>query len=197
MRLLTLACVALSVLACSTGTKRVDPDTDDEIGGTGLDSADVRTMADKMARDLLGTPDLFQHGTPRIVIKDVTNNTRFQIDRSLLVRKLRTALQQNAQGKIQFLAREDMQTVLQERESKRSGAVGTTTDESGAPKLGNVAGADYFLTGTISGIAKTSGKDASDYINVEFRMVDAETTALVWSKDYDVKKVGQSGVIYR
>lgn len=195
--LVALSCLALTSFACSTPTRRVDPDKDDTIGGTGIDSADVRTMADKMARSLLDTPEIFKNGTPRVVVKDLTNNTRFHIDRSLLIRKLRTELQQNARGKIQFLAREDMEAVLKEREAKRSGAVGTTTSEAGEPKLGNVAGADYFLTGTIAGIAKTSGSDASDYINVEFRMVDAETTALVWSQDYDVKKVGESGVLYR
>jgi PBP1b-binding outer membrane lipoprotein LpoB len=184
-------------LACSTGTKRVDPDTDDEIGGTFIDSSDVRTVADQMARSLLSTPAIFKSSTPRIVVKDVSNNSRFHIDRSLLVRKLRTELQQNAQGRITFLAREDMDAVLQEREAKRSGAVGVSTGEANEPRLGNVAGADYFLTGTISGISKTSGSDASDYINMSFRLVDAETTELIWEDGYDVKKVGESGIIYR
>ena len=196
--LVTLLLLSLCALACSTPTKRVDPDKDDDIGGTGIDSADVRTMADSMARSLLNTPALFANGTPRVVIKDVANNTRFQIDRSLLVRKLRTQLQQNAQGKIIFLSREDMDSVLAEREAKRSGAVGVTTDPAtGEPKLGTVAGTDFFLTGTISGISKTSGKDASDYITASFRLVNAETTELVWENDYDVKKTGASGIIYR
>src|SRR4030095_12457628 len=80
-----VALVALMVTACGMETKRVDPDQDDAIGGTGFDAADVRKTADLMARSLLDRPELFAKGTPFVVIESPDNRTRFQIDSSIFV----------------------------------------------------------------------------------------------------------------
>jgi len=177
--------------------ERVDPDRDDDVGGTGLDSADVRAMADQMARSLLDCQELFAKGPPRVVVKDVQNNTRFFIDKGLLVRSIRTRVMKSSQGRIRFIAREDAEAVIDERDAKRSGAVAVSTDPAGDPRLGEVSGADYFISGTLEGIAKSSGGEASDYIRASFRVTDAETMELLWEDDYEIKKVGEEGVVYR
>ena len=54
-----LATAALAaLLACasaceSPNSRRVDPDVDDELGGTGIESGDIRAISDWMARSLV------------------------------------------------------------------------------------------------------------------------------------------------
>jgi len=192
------AILTLATITCGMETKRVDPDQDDEVGGTGIDSADLRATADKMVRSLLSNPQLFAKGTPFVVIESPQNRTRFQIDSSIFVTKMRAQLMQAAQGRIAFIAREDLKAVLDERERKRSGAVSVPTDATGKADLAAAPlGTQYFLTGTLQSISKQSGKAEADYILASFRIVDAETSLLVWEDSSEWKKVGGHGVIYR
>jgi hypothetical protein len=192
------AILTLAVVTCGTETRRVDPDQDDDVGGTGIDSSDLRTTADQMVRSLLGSQQLFAKGTPVVVIKTPENRTRFPIDSSIFVTRMRAQLMKSANGRITFIAREDTKEVLDERERKRSGAVSVPTDATGKADLAAAPlGTQFFLTGTLQSISKQNGKDASDYIQASFRVVDAETTLLIWEDSYDWKKVGGTGVIYR
>jgi hypothetical protein len=194
----TLASLVLSIAGCGMETKRVDPDQDDALGGTGVDSADLRATADKMSRSILAVDRIFAHGTPYVVVQSPENRTRFQIDDSLFVQKMITLLMQNSNGKIQFVDRSNWEIVQKERQLKRSGAVSVPTDANGQPSLQAAPlGTDYFLTGVLQAISKSTGKAASDYIVATFKLVDAENTAIVWQDDYEWKKVGASGVIYR
>jgi hypothetical protein len=184
--------------ACGTPTERVDPDQDDAIGGTGVDSADLRATADKMSRSILGVEKIFERGTPYVVVQSPDNRTRFQIDDSIFVQKIITLLSQNAAGRVQFIDREHWELIQKERQLKRSGAVSVPTDATGQPNLAPAPlGTDYFLTGTLQAISKTTGRAASDYILATFRLTDAETSAILWQDDYEWKKVGAAGVIYR
>lgn len=195
---LSLALAVAALTACSTPTQRVDPDQDDAIGGTGIDSADLRATADKMSRSILGMDRVFAHGTPYVVVQSPENRTRFQIDSSIFVQKIITLMTQNSQGRIQFIDREHWETIQKERQLKRSGAVSVPTDASGQPNLAAAPlGTDYFLTGVLQAISKSTGEAVSDYVQATFRLVDAENGAILWQDDYDWKKIGASGVIYR
>jgi PBP1b-binding outer membrane lipoprotein LpoB len=195
---LTIAILVSSLGGCGTPTQRVDPDQDDAIGGTGIDAADLRATADKMSRSILAMDRVFAHGTPYLVVQSPENRTRFQIDSSIFVQKIITLMTQNAGGRIQFIDREHWETIQKERQLKRSGAVSVPTDPSGQPNLAAAPlGTDYFLTGVLQAISKSSGKAVSDYVQATFRLVDAETGAILWQDDYDWKKIGAAGVIYR
>lgn len=192
------AILTLATITCGMETKRVDPDADDEVGGTGIDSADLRATSDKMVRSLLSNPQVFAKGTPFVVVESPENRTRFQIDASIFVKKMRAQLMQSAQGRIAFIAREDLQSVLAERERKRAGAVSVPTDATGKADLAAAPlGTQYFLKGTLQSISKQSGKAESDYILASFRITDAETSQLIWEDSAEWKKVGGHGVIYR
>jgi len=193
-----LTLLALALGGCGTPMQRVDPDQDDALGGTGIDSADLRATADKMARSILAMDRVFARGTPYVVVQSPENRTRFQIDDSIFVQKIITYLTQNAAGRVQFIDREHWEIIQKERQLKRSGAVSVPVDASGQPNLAAAPlGTDYFLTGVLQAISKSTGRAASDYVQATFRLVDAETGAIVWQDDFDWKKVGASGVIYR
>lgn len=192
------AALAASLVACSTPTQRVDPDQDDALGGTGVDSGDIRMTADKIARSILAMDRLFARGTPYVVVQDPKNETRFQINDSMIVDRIMTLLIQNSGGRVQFVDRENWEVIQRERALKRSGAVSVPTDGQGQPNLAAAPlGTDYFLLSTLKSLSKTNGDAESDYIVATFRLTDSETGAILWQDDHEWKKVGERGVLYR
>lgn len=192
------AVLAASLVACSSPTQRVDPDQDDALGGTGVDSGDIRITADKIARSILAMDRLFARGTPYVVVQDPKNETRFQINDSMIVDRIMTLLIQNSGGRVQFVDRENWEVIQRERALKRSGAVSVPTDGQGQPNLAAAPlGTDYFLLSTLKSLSKTNGDAESDYIVATFRLTDSETGAILWQDDHEWKKVGERGVLYR
>jgi len=194
MKSSVLAAACLSVVFLALGCTRsayVNLDEPDVLGGTGIDSQDVRTVAQEMSRDLLRADAIAQaEEKPVVALLPVRNETRFRIDTDIMTLQMRDLLIQNAGDKITFVARDRMGEVYAEREAKRAGEV-----SAGAEKM--VSGADYFLTGTLKPIHKSSSGKVSDYVYYSFELIDAESSELVWAKGYDVKKVGERGVLYR
>ena len=91
--------MAVIVVAASTGcthrsaqgaTVALDPDQDDGLGGTGIESGDVRAAADQIARALLK-----DNRPTKIAILPVENHTSFRVDAGLVheERRARTHLQ--------------------------------------------------------------------------------------------------------
>ncbi len=186
-----LALAALVLSGCGPHSRRIDPDVDDELGGTGIDSAEVRTIASIMARDLLDIPQIANAANPpRIAVIEIQNGTGFVIDTEIFMERIQTLLIQNCGGKVEFLARDQLDTITEERAMKREGVFSSGEQKS-------LLGADYFITGNFKSISKARGGDRSDYIQYTFKIIDAESSAVVWQNGHDVKKIGEQGTIYR
>jgi len=192
------ALIGLALVSCDTPTKRVDPDQDDAVGGTGVDSADIRSTADKISRSILAMDRIFAKGTPYVVVQEPKNQTRFPINASMITEKIMTQLIQNAGGRVEFVDRDNWELIQKERQLKRSGAVSVPTDGSGQPNLAAAPlGTDLFLTSTLKSLSKDNGELSSDYIVATFRITDAETGSILWQDDNEWKKVGGKDVLYR
>ncbi len=179
------------ITGCSPLSKRVDPDSDDSLGGTGIDSADVRTIADQMSRKIMATPEIVRASTPpTIVLEPVRNGTRFVIDTDILLVKMRGELLENTNGRVRFLARERLDAIERERTAKREGVFTASSAK-------DLKGADFFLTGELLSISKARDSKRSDYILYTFQLIDAEDSTIVWEGQYDVKKEGKRGTSYR
>ena len=182
------------IIGCGEPTQRTsyrNPDDEDNLGGTGIDSGDVRTVCQKMSRELLATSEITQaQGRPRIALLRVRNRTRFRIDAEIFTEMMRDELINFASDKMVFLAREDVGAIEDERDDKREGRFDSASEK-------NLRGADYFLTGTLRSISKASNRGRSDYIVYMFRMVDAENDEIIWSGRYETKKEGLWGTVYR
>ncbi len=169
----------------------ISPDADDQLGGTGIESTDIRTVAVKMATSILDTPEIMHaEGLPRVALLPVKNSTRFVINKDLFTQKIRIELNRNARGKVRFLARDRLEDIMQERETKREGM-------TSASKTVSLMGADFFLTGELAGLAKASGGNRSDYILMSFQLIDTETSDIVWEDAYEIKRVGMTGTVYQ
>jgi len=190
--------VAVSGLAVTTGcgtpgtkTRVLDPDADDNLGGTGTDSGDVRTIAQRISRSLVGINWPEKGAVPQIAVLPLDNQSRFRIDPVLIQNKLVKELVNISAGRLSFLARDSEQAVLEERAKKRGGLydAGNTTEA--------MAGADYLLRGEMRSLSKAADNQTSDYIVYSFKLVNAETGAILWMDDFETKKAGETGVIYQ
>lgn len=192
-----LLALGLSLMACATAstqqgpTRVLDPDADDGLGGTGTESSDIRTLGERMAREILGISWPEEGETPRVAVLPIVNQTRFRVDPKLLQNKLLKALVTHAKGKLTFLARDSEEAILQERAKKRSGMYDQGED---APAM---FGADYFIKGEMRSLSKSNSGEVSDYIVYSFQLINAETAAILWMGDYETKKAGDTGVVYQ
>lgn len=167
------------------------PDSDDALGGTGIESTDILTASRKMAISILEVPEIMNaQGTPRVALLPVKNNTRFIINKDIFTQKIRIELNKNATGKVRFLARDRMGDILKEREAKRKNLVT-------ASKEGDIYGVDFYLTGELTGLSKAVSNNRSDYILMSFQLIDAETSDIIWEDSYEIKRVGEAGVVYQ
>lgn len=164
------------------------------VQGTGVESQDLVSVTDKMARSILGIPEIARaQNKPRVVLEPVVNNTRFPINKDIFLTRIRTHLNSRAAGRVSFLDREIMKTLERERALKQSGQVTASSD----PNVVEFRGADYFLTGKLDGMSTRTSQGTSDYILYSFRLTDARTSEIVWEDSAEIKKQGLEDAAYR
>jgi len=205
-RFLLAGCLAgsafLAGCATSEGVKNpsgvpvteMRPDERGFVAGTGIESQDLVSVTDRMARSILGIAQIARAQTPpSVVLEPVVNNTRFPINKDIFLTRIRTQLNSKAAGQVSFLDREMMKTLQRERELKRSGQVTASAD----PNVVEFGGADYFLTGKLDGLTTRTSAGTSDYVLYSFRLTDARTSRIVWEDSAEIKKQGLEDAAYR
>jgi len=164
------------------------------VAGTGVESQDLVAVTDKMARSVLGIPQIAgAAAAPTVVLDPVDNQTRFPINKDIFLTRIRTELNRKTAGKVIFLARDRMAALENERRMKREGAVTANSN----PNVQEFKGADYILTGTLQGLSTRTSAGTSDYILYAFQLIDARTTAIVWEDSAEIKKQGLEDAAYR
>ena len=86
-----------------------------------------------------------------------------------------------------------MQALERERELKQTGQVTASAD----PTINEFRGADYFLTGKLSGMSTTTTAGTSDYVLYGFQLIDVRTSEIVWEDSAEIKKQGLEDAAYR
>ncbi len=177
----------------------VDPSSFTQgISGVGFESQDVRALSTLMVNDLLAENRFAEPEIPpRIIIDD----TRFKNESSqvfninMLLERLRIELMKASEGKLEFVSRQNLDLVLEERSLSQSGL----TDEGTKAAPENVAGADYRLIGRITSQSTASNTSGirSNYFQVSFEILDLDSGLSVWGNVYDMKKAGADDTIYR
>ncbi len=177
-----------------TGVTEMRADEKGFVGGTGVESQDLVAVTDKMARGILDVPQIRSAATPPVVLLDpVLNETRFPINQDLFLSRIRVLLNSKSFGKVQFVARERMAALEEERARKQSGQVTSNSD----PKVVEYKGGDYFLTGKLQGLSTRTSKGTSDYVLYTFQLIDARTSVIIWEDFAEIKKQGLEDAAYR
>ncbi len=198
-----LALVAVLLAGCATegvrnpsGVPVTEMKADERgfVAGTGIESQDLVSVTDKMARSILAIPQVARAATPPyIVILPVVNETRFPINKDLFTDRIRLQLNSKAAGQMLFLARDRMAALEKERDLKRNGQVTASAD----PQVVEFRGADYFLTGKLQGMTGKTTAGTSDYVLYSFQLIDARTSVTVWEDGAEIKKQGLEDAAYR
>jgi PBP1b-binding outer membrane lipoprotein LpoB len=200
--LLPVTTAALVAGCASSGVKnpsgvpvtRMNADEQGFVAGTGVESQDLVSVSDKMARGILSIPQIANATSPPIVVLDpVENKTRFPINKDIFLTRIRSELNKKSMGKVTFLARDRMAALEKERNLKREGAVTASSD----PGKQEFLGANYFLTGTLEGLSTRTKAGTSDYILYAFQVIDARTSAIIWEDNAEIKKQGLEDAAYR
>ena len=164
------------------------------VAGTGIESQDLVAVTDKMARSILGIPEISNaKGVPRIALDPVVNDTRFALNKDLFNDRIRIELNKHSNGKVRFLARDRMKTLEHERDLKQQGAVTASSD----PSVVEFKGADYFLTGKLGGMSGRTSQGVSDYVLYSFQLIDPRTSDILWEDSAEIKKQGLDDAAYR
>lgn len=164
------------------------------VAGTGIESQDIVSVSDQMARRILGTPEIANaSGTPRVALLPVNNETRFPINKEIFTTRIRALLNRAAEGKVRFLARDRMDALERERDLKQAGVVTASSD----PNQVEFRGADFFLTGTLQGQTTRTGAGVSDYVLYTFQLIDVRTSEIIWEDFAEIKRQGLEDAAYR
>lgn len=170
------------------------PDERGFVAGTGVESQDLVVVTDKMARSILGAPQISRATVkPIIVIDPVVNDTRFPINKDLFTDRIRIELNKHAIDRVTFLARDRMKALERERDLKRSGQVTANSD----PNVVEFRGADFLLTGKLGGMSNRTSQGTGDYVLYSFQLINARTSEIVWEDSYEIKKQGLEDAAYR
>lgn len=170
------------------------PDERGFVAGTGIESQDLVSVTDRMARSILTIQEIHRaQGRPYIVLEPVVNNTRFPLNKDIFLTRIRTQLNAKAAGRVSFLDREMMKTLERERALKQAGQVTAGSD----PYVVEFRGADFFLTGKLDGMTTRTSAGTSDYVLYSFRLTDARTSEIVWEDSAEIKKQGLEDAAYR
>ena len=207
----SLAAVSLIAGCASSGVRNPSgvPVTElkaDERGfvaGTGVESQDLVAVTDKMARSILGIPEIANaQGMPRVMLYPVENATRFPINKDIFLSRIRADLNSKARGKVRFLIRSagaqsdpKMAALERERDLKESGQV--TSDPAKDTGATQFRSADFFLTGKLEGMTTRTGQGTGDYILYTFQLIDTRTSEIVWEDSAEIKKQGLEDAAYR
>ena len=178
----------------ATGVTEMRGDEKGFVGGTGVESQDLLRVSDKIARGILSAPAIAGASRPPVVVLDpVINETRFPINKNIFLDRIQAQLISKSGGKVTFLARERLAALERERDMKRTGQVTASSD----PAVQEFRGADYFLTGKLSGMSTSTKNGVSDYILYTFQLINVRTSEIVWGGDDEIKKQAQSDAVYR
>ena len=173
---------------------RFNADENGFVGGTGIESPELVAVADKMARSIVGIPQIANATTPPVIIIDpVDNQTRFPINKDMFLTRIRAELNHQAAGKVSFLARDRMGVIQKERTLKQQGQVTSSSD----PNVQELKGADFILTGELQGLSTRTSQGTSDYILYDFHLIDVRTSAIIWEDTAEMKKQGLEDAAYR
>lgn len=147
---------------------QLDPDVDDRLGGTGIESGDIRGASEQISRALLALEH--ERSRPRVALLPVVNLTRFRVDPGLLKNRLTHDLVSRARGRFELIPLD-----------------GDTPD----------ARVDYVLKTELRSLAKDNGVTNSDYVQYSFVLERPTDGAVLWSGMYETKRKSDVDVIYQ
>ncbi len=185
-----LPVAVLSVTGCTPSFEGEysDPNTT-EIVDDRWNDADARKTSEILIGSMLEKPWLNEfkgkHNgeKPVVLVADIANRTDEHIETKAIGEGIRDELINS--GKIRFVDGDRRKQILEEmRYQNESGMV----SKQSAKKKGNQTGADFMLSGTLTSIVNEEKGRKNVVYQTILQLTDLETTEMVWSQKYQIKK---------
>lgn len=150
-------------------------------------STDLQAIAETMTKSLLQSPVLSEaKKRPLITMSEVKNKTSEYIDTKAITDTIRTQLTKS--GLVKFAVDiAEMQNQTDELNRQNSGLY----KKDSAKKVGQMAGADFRLDGSITSIVKKSSSLKDVYYKFNLNLVDVESGVLEWSDEKEIRKTSK------
>ncbi len=183
--------VALSALlaftaGCNPKVARVDTNEVTDLSGNWNDT-DSRLVSREMIDDVLSRPWISKFNrskgkAPIVIIGTVRNLSHEHINTRTFIRDLEKELINS--GEVEFVASaSERDEVRSERRDQDLNA-----SESTRKAMGNEAGADFMLKGTINTIVDAVSGSQARFYQVDLTLIDLESNRKVWVGQKKIKK---------
>jgi len=152
---------------------------------TDLGSTDIQMIAEKMTQSMLQHPlvqDIIRQ-RELLMASEVKNKTSEYFDTKLITDTLLTQLQKN--GVRYTVARDEMQNQIEELIRQRQSGL---YDPKTAAKVGNMQGAKYYISGSVSSIVKRNARVKDVYYKINMRLIEIESGIVEWSDEKEIRK---------
>ncbi len=186
-KFLSVACMGLFLLGCSTKVTRIDPDETVDLSGAWNDS-DSRMVAEEMIGDALSRPWITEfvnkeRHDPAVIVGTVRNLSHEHINVNTFIADMERALVNS--GRVEFVA---SSTERGEVRDERIDQDTHSSDDTRNP-AGQELGADFMLKGQINTIIDTEGKKQVRYYQVHLTMISMADNRKVWLGQKKIKKI--------
>jgi uncharacterized protein (TIGR02722 family) len=175
----------LLVIGCSNKVTRVQSDSTIDLSGRWND-ADSRLVAEQMINDCLNQRWLFKwesaNKRPMVIIGKVVNKSHEHISTETFSKDMERALLNS--GKVNFVANKSEREQLRDEKEDMHGNASVQTAKS----MGEEAGADLMMIGTLNSIVDQEGREAVVYYQVNMELVEIESNQKVWIGEKKIKK---------
>ncbi len=186
-----LPVVALSVMlaftaGCNKKVTRVDSNEVTDLSGKWNDT-DSRLVSREMIDDVLSrrwlsTFNRKKGKTPTVIVGTVRNLSHEHINTRTFINDLEKELINS--GEVEFVASaSERNEIRAERRDQDLNA-----SESTRKAMGNEAGADFMLKGTINTIVDAAGGDQARFYQIDLTLIDLESNRKVWVGQKKIKK---------
>ena len=190
--LLVLGLVA-GVAACKPIVKRESVDSVKDLSGKWND-VDSRKVSQEMIQDVLSQPWLSKFTArkgqmPTVIVGKVRNLSHEHINTRTFIADIQRALINS--GEVSFVASsEERQEIRGERKDQDLHA-----SEETRKAMGNEAGADFMLKGSINTIIDAIEGEQIRFYQVDLNLIDLSSNRMVWAGQQKIKKsVERSGI---
>jgi len=193
---IALLLLALTATACSNKhVTRIEPDTVTDLSGAWNDT-DSRLVANALISQSVTGPWLERYynnnagSAPAVIVGEFRNRTSEHIEVTVFVRDVEFAYINS--GLVTVVASsEERDEVRGERDDQQEFSRADTR-----ARLGQELGANYILQGDLTSIQDeeettrlgATRKEAIVFYQVDARLIDLETNAVVWAGQHEIKK---------
>lgn len=187
------AVLAFGLVACNPKVSRVDSAAVTDLSGNWNDT-DSRLVAEEMIQDVLARPWLSRFNkdngkVPTVIVGTVRNLSHEHINTRTFISDLEKSLINS--GEVEFVASAgEREEIRSERKDQDLNA-----KEDTRKAMGQEAGADFMLQGSINTIIDAVKGEQARFYQVDLQLIDLESNRKVWVGQKKIKKtVEKSGL---